>query len=104
MEGRALVFDDLWIRHFGGPAQYEWRLEWEAPDPDMEETGATGAQRIELPEPAGPVPAGGDPEESLARLEVWKIREDGRRAPRPATFWLRWLPAATGYELVGVRY
>jgi hypothetical protein len=45
-----------------------------------------------------------DPEDRLARLRVWKVQEGGRRAPRPATFWLEWSPAANGYELVGVRY
>ncbi|MGH7572883.1 MAG: hypothetical protein ACREMK_13730 [Gemmatimonadota bacterium] len=101
IEGRALVFDDLWIRHFGGPAQYEWRFDWDAPDPDFEETGTAGEERIELPTPLRPVPTGGDPDESLARLQVWKVQEDGRRAPRPATFWLRWRSA---WELVGARY
>lgn len=102
VEGRALVFEDLWIRHFGGPPQYEWRLDWDAAD--LHQTGTASQERIELPAPAGAVPADADPEDALARLRVWKVQEGGRRAPRPATFWLEWNPAANGYELVGVRY
>jgi hypothetical protein len=102
IEGRALVFDDLWIRHFGGPAQYEWRLDWDAAD--LDQTGTASLARIELPAPAGTVAPDEDPEDRLARLRVWKLQEGGRRAPRPATFWLEWSPAANGYELVGVRY
>jgi hypothetical protein len=102
IEGRALVFDDLWIRHFGGPAQYEWRLDWDAAD--LDQTGTASLARIELPAPAGTVAPDEDPEDRLARLRVWKVQEGGRRAPRPATFWLEWSTAANGYELVGVRY
>jgi hypothetical protein len=102
MEGRALVFEDLWIRHFGGPAQYEWRLDWDAAD--LDQTGTATQGRIEIPAPAGPVPPDEDPGDALARLRVWKIQEGGRRAPRPATFWLGWNPSTGAYELTGVRY
>jgi hypothetical protein len=102
MEGRALVFDDLWIRHFGGPAQYEWRLDWDAADVDQ--AGTATQSRIEIPAPARPVPPDEDPDDRLARLRVWKIQEGGRRAPRPATFWLEWDAASNAYDVVGVRY
>lgn len=102
MEGRTLVFEDLWIRHFVGPAQYEWRLELDALD--LDQTGMASLERIELPAPAGAVPADEDPDDALARLRVWKIQDSGRRAPRPATFWLEWDPSANAYELIGVRY
>jgi len=102
VEGRAIVFDDLWIRHFGGPPQYEWRLDWDAAD--LDQTGTATQARIEIPAPAGPVPPDEDPDDRLARLRVWKIQEGGRRAPRPATFWLEWDAASNAYEVVGVRY
>jgi hypothetical protein len=101
-EGRALVFEDLWIRHFRGPAQYEWRLDWDAAD--LDQTGTASQERIDLPAPAGTVPPDRDPDDALARLRVWKMQEDGRRAPRPATFWLEWNPSTSAYELTGVRY
>ena len=104
VEGAELSFDDLWIRHFGGPARYEWRFDWDAPEPDLEQTGTATEPRITLPTPAGPVPATSDPEEALARLRVWKVQDGGRRAPRPATFWLRWVPGSSTYEVVGARY
>lgn len=103
IEGGALVFDDLWIRHFGGLAQYRWEFDWEAPDPDLEAEGETTVPRIEIPRPEGTVsPDEDDPADALARLRVWKIQEDGDRAPRPATFRLQW----TGGEwrLAGARY
>jgi hypothetical protein len=102
VEGRAIVFDDLWIRHFGGPPQYEWRLDWDAAD--LDQTGTATQARIEIPAPAAPVPPVEDPDDRLARLRVWKIQEGGRRAPRPATFWLEWNAASNAYEVVGVRY
>ncbi|MGH7558920.1 MAG: hypothetical protein ACREMD_14275 [Gemmatimonadota bacterium] len=112
IEGRALVFDDLWIRHFGGPAQYEWRLDWDAAD--LDQSGTASEARIELPAPGGTyrgdlalpgqLRPDRDLDDILARLRVWKIHEGGRRAPRPATFWLRWIPGSNDYELVGARY
>ena len=101
-EGRAILFDDLWIRHFGGAPQYEWRLDWDAAD--LDQTGTATQARIEIPVPAAPVPPDEDPDDRLARLRVWKIQEGGRRAPRPATFWLEWDAASNAYEVVGVRY
>ncbi|MGH7587207.1 MAG: hypothetical protein ACRELU_01310 [Gemmatimonadota bacterium] len=103
IEGGALVFDDLWIRHFGGLAQYRWELDWEAPDPDLQAKGESTAPRIELPRPEGPVTVDEeDPADALARLRVWKVQEDGDRAPRPATFRLQW--TGGGWQLVGARY
>jgi hypothetical protein len=103
IEGDALVFDDLWIRHFGGLAQYRWQLDWDAPDPDLEAEGESTVQRIELPRPEGSVDVDeDDPEGALARLRVWKVQEDGDRAPRPATFRLQW--TGGGWRLAGVRY
>jgi hypothetical protein len=43
-----------------------------------------------------------DPEDALARLRVWKVQEDGDRAPRPATFRLQW--TGGGWRLAGLRY
>ncbi len=103
IENGALVFDDLWIRHFGGLAQYRWEFDWEAPDPDMEAEGESTAPSIAIPRPEGQVTLSeDDPAENLARLRVWKIQEDGDRAPRPATFRLQWTGGA--WQLVGVRY
>ena len=103
VEGDALVFDDLWIRHFGGVAQYRWRLDWDAPDPDLQAEGESTVQRIELPRPEGSVDVDeDDPEDALARLRVWKVQEDGDRAPRPATFRLQW--TGGGWRLAGLRY
>jgi hypothetical protein len=103
IEGGALVFDDLWIRHFGGLAQYRWELDWDAPDPDMEAEGESTVPRIELPRPEGSATLDeDDPADSLARLRVWKIQEDGDRAPRPATFRLQWTDGV--WRLAGVRY
>lgn len=103
IEDRAtLVFDDLWIRHFGGPAEYRAELEWQAPDPDLEFEGVFREARITLPLPTGPVPATERPAEQLALLKVWKRQDDGDWAPRPARFWLEWNSGA--YEVVGARY
>lgn len=98
----VLVFDDLWIRHFGGAAEYRAVLDWEAPDPDLEFEGVFREARITLPLPGGTVRQDDDPEDRLARVQVWKRQEDGDWAPRPATFWLDWDGAA--YQVVGARY
>ena len=79
-----------------------WQLDWDAAD--LRQTGTATQARIEIPTPAGPIPPDEDPEDRLARLRVWKIQDDGRRAPRPATIWLEWDAAANAYEVVGVRY
>ena len=103
IEGGALVFDDLWIRHFGGLAQYRWQFDWEAPDPNLDAEGESTVERIELPHPEGAVTLDEeDPADALARLRVWKVQEDGDRAPRPATFRLQW--TGGGWRLAGVRY
>jgi len=84
-------------------AQYQWRLDWDAPDPDLEAEGESTVQRIELPRPEGSVDVDeDDPEDALARLRVWKVQEDGDRAPRPATFRLQW--TGGGWRLAGLRY
>ncbi|MGH7550692.1 MAG: hypothetical protein ACREK3_08070 [Gemmatimonadota bacterium] len=103
IESGALVFDDLWIRYFGGLAQYRWEFDWEAPDPDLEAEGESTVPSIVIPRPEGSVTLEEeDPTESLARLRVWKIQADSERAPRPATFWLEW--TGGGWRLVGARY
>lgn len=100
VEGGAVVYDDLWIRHFGGSARYDYRFRWGAAD--LEERGVATRPRIPLPAPPSSVPDVGDPEAVHARLEVWKVFEDGERAPRPATVWLAF--EAGAYRVVGVRY
>ncbi len=103
VEGNSIVFDDLWIRHFGGLAQYRWEFDWEAPDPDLEAEGESTVPSIPIPRPEGAVTSDDeDPADRLARLRVWKIQEDGDRAPRPATFWLEW--TGGDWRLFGVRY
>ncbi|HKY60953.1 MAG TPA: hypothetical protein VJP59_08075, partial [Gemmatimonadota bacterium] len=103
IEGGSLVFDDLWIRYFGGLAQYRWEFDWDAPDPDLEAEGESTVQSIAIPRPEGAVTVDeDDPEDALARLRVWKVQEDGDRAPRPATFRLQW--NGNAWQLVGVRY
>ncbi|MDX1623547.1 MAG: hypothetical protein R3199_06170 [Gemmatimonadota bacterium] len=103
VEDGAVVFDDLWARHFGGSTVYEWELEWDAPDPDVEGEGTAREPRIALPAPTRPVPDA-DPDDAHARLEVRKIFPDGEEAPRPATIWLAWEEASRSYRVVGVRY
>ncbi|MBW3660883.1 MAG: hypothetical protein KY397_04540 [Gemmatimonadetes bacterium] len=100
VEGNSLVFDDLWIRHFGGPADYLWKLEWDAPDPDLESEGTASTASIPLPTPSAGVRASGD--DAYARLEVWKVWEAGEEAERPATIWLA--PEGGAWKVVGVRY
>lgn len=100
IEGGALVFDDLWIRHFGGPAGYRWKLDWDAPDPDLEAGGTVTASSIALPAPPAGARASGD--DAHARLEVWKVWENGDEADRPATIWLT--PDGGSWRVVGVRY
>ncbi|HUF88516.1 MAG TPA: hypothetical protein VMR66_00890 [Gemmatimonadota bacterium] len=103
VEGGAVVFDDLWIRHFGGPAGYRWKLDWDATDPDTELGGTTNAAAIPLPDPAGPIDA--DPDDAgHAELRVWKVFGDGEEAPRPATIWLAWDPASRSWRVAGARY
>jgi hypothetical protein len=104
VEGQALRFDDLWIRHFGGPASYRWRLDWDASDPDIEVGGTTNDPAIPLPLPEGRIDANPDDDERYAELEVWKVFGDGEEAPRPATFWLEWDPGARAWRVVGARY
>lgn len=101
--GEAVTFDDLWIRHFGGPASYRWKLDWDATDPDTELGGTTNQPAIPLPAPAGPVDAAGD-DAGLAELRVWKVFGDGEEAPRPATFWLAWDPGSRSWSVAGARY
>lgn len=100
IEGGALVFDDLWIRHFGGPAGYRWKMEWDAPDPDLEAGGTSTSASIPLPAPPSASRASGD--DAYARLEVWKVWENGDEADRPATIWL----SSDGgtWRVAGVRY
>jgi hypothetical protein len=104
VEGGALVFDDLWIRSFGGPAGYRWKLEWDASDPDIELGGTTNAAAIPLPTPTGRIDADPDEDERYAELEVWKVFGDGEEAPRPATFWLAWSPGSGAWSVIGARY
>ena len=103
VEDRAVVvFDDLWIRYFGGPAEYRVRFAWDLPEPALELEGVFREPRITLPMPAGAVPETEDPRDRYARLEVWKRQEDGDWAPRPARFWLEW--EGRSYRLIGARY
>ena len=104
VEGGSLAFDDLWIRHFGGPASYRWRFDWDAADPDLEVGGTTNAPAIPLPLPEGRIDAAPDDDERYAELEVWKVFEHGDEAPRPATFWLAWDPGSRAWSVVGARY
>lgn len=99
VEDGAVVFDDLWARHFGGATRYEYELDWDAAGIDQQGT-ADGA-RIPLPAPAAGAPTGGDSADDHLRLNLRKVFDDGR-APRPATVWLAWDGAA--YRVVGVRY
>lgn len=103
VEDGAVVFDDLWARHFGGSTAYRWRFEWDAPDPDLEAGAVASEPRISPPRPRGPVDAS-DPEDAHARLEVWKVFPDGEEAPRPATIWLQWDASDRSYRMAGVRY
>lgn len=100
IERGALVFDDLWIRHFGGPASYRWKMEWDAPDPDLEAGGTVTSASISLPAPPSGVRVSGDG--AYARLEVWKVWENGDEADRPATIWLA--PEGGSWRVAGVRY
>ena len=100
VENDAVVFEDLWARHFGGAERYEYRLTWDAAD--LRERGTVIEARVPIPEPSGSVAVEGDSEDRLARLEVWKLFEDGERAPRPAEIWLVW--EGTAWRVVGVRY
>jgi hypothetical protein len=104
VESGVLVFDDLWVRHFGGPAGYRWKLDWDATDPDIELGGTTNAAAIPLSAPAGGIDADPDPDERYAELEVWKVFGDGDEAPRAATFWLEWSAASRAWTVVGARY
>lgn len=104
VEAGALVFDDLWIRRFGGPPGYRWELEWDAADPDLELEGTANAAAIPLPAPAGRLDADPDENERYAEIEVWKVFENGEEAPRPATFWLAWNPGSASWSVVGARY
>jgi hypothetical protein len=104
VEDGALVFDDLWVRHFGGHAGYRWKLDWDAADPDIELGGTTNAAVISLPAPTGAVDADPDPDERYAEIDVWKVFGDGDEAPRPATFWLAWNAASRTWTVVGARY
>jgi hypothetical protein len=104
VEGQALRFDDLWIRHFGGPAGYRWRLDWDASDPDLELGGTTNDPAIPLPVPEGRIDADPDDDERYAEIEVWKVFGDGEEAPRPATFWLAWDSGSGTWRVVGARY
>jgi hypothetical protein len=94
VDGQSLAFDDLWIRYFGGPAGYRWRLDWDAMDPDLEVGGTTNDPAIPLPLPEGRIDAEPAPDERYAKLEVWKVFGTGEEAPRPATFWLAWNPGS----------
>ena len=104
VESGALAFDDLWIRHFGGPAGYRWQFDFDPADPDIEVGGTSVQASIPLPAPVGPLDADPDDDERYAEVEVWKVFGDGEEAPRPATFWLAWNPDARSWRVVGARY
>ena len=104
VEGGALVFDDLWIRHFGGPAGYRWQLDWDATDPDTKLGSTTNDAAIPLPTPTGGIDANPDPDERDAELRIWKVFGDGQEAPRPATFWLSWNAVSRSWTVSGARY
>jgi hypothetical protein len=103
VEGGAVVFDDLWTRHFGGAAQYRWEFDWDGGD--LEADGVSSAPRIELPVPTGALDST-DPEDARAQLDVWRSDPTGGDdwAPRPATIWLEWDAGARSYRVIGVRY
>ena len=100
----ALAFDDLWIRHFGGPAGYRWQFDYDPADPDIEVGGSAVQASIPLPSPVGPLDDDPDDDERYAEVNVWKVFGDGEEAPRPATFWLEWNPDRRTWSVVGARY
>lgn len=104
IDGGTIAFDDLWQRHFGGGSGYRWKLSWDGPDPDVDTGGVVGEARIALPAAPAALPATLDPEDAHARLQVWKIFDDGEEAPRPAEFWLAWDPVGRAWRVVGARY
>ncbi|HJR53349.1 MAG TPA: hypothetical protein VJ982_06505 [Gemmatimonadota bacterium] len=104
IESGALVFDDLWIRHFGGPAGYRWQFDYDPTDPDIEVGGTAVQPSIPLPAPVGPLDADPDDDERYAEIEIWKVFGDGEEAPSPATFWLDWNPDSRTWRVVGARY
>jgi len=103
VEENHLVFDDLWVRHFGGPEEYRYDFDWDAPDPDIEASGLVSGSRIPLPLPGRAVPHESDPDDRLAGIEVSRRDPDGEWTP-PATFWLEWIPSRDTYRVVGARY
>ncbi|HET6361717.1 MAG TPA: hypothetical protein VFH11_06630 [Gemmatimonadota bacterium] len=104
VESGALAFDDLWIRHFGGPAGYRWQFDYDPADPDIEVGGTAVQASIPLPSPVGPLDADPDDDERYAEVNVWKVFGDGEEAPRPATFWLDWNADRRTWRVVGARY
>jgi hypothetical protein len=92
VEGGALVFDDLWTRHFGGSAQYRY-------DFDGRAAGSEGiANQARVPLPSGL--AGSD---GRVRVRVWRSRAGKTGwSPRPATIWLE--PSGSDWRVTGVRY
>lgn len=104
IDGGALVFDDLWRRHFGGRVGYRWQFEWDQPDPDVETGGTINDARVPLPGPPSALPAGSDPEDTHARVKVWKVFDSGEEAPRPAEFWLAWDSGSRSWSVIGARY
>ena len=104
IESGALVFDDLWIRHFGGPPGYRWQFDYDPADPDIEVGGTAAQTSIPLPAPVGELDTDPDDDERYAEVEIWKVFGDGEEAPRPATFWLEWNPDRRTWRVVGARY
>jgi hypothetical protein len=93
VEGGAIVFDDLWTRHFGGAAQYRY-------DFDGAGSGGEGiADAARVPLPAGL--AAGDA--GRVRVRIWRSRAEGSGwAPRPVTMWL--VQSGGAWRVSGVRY
>lgn len=99
VERGALMFEDLWTRHFGGSTRYEYRFEWKPGG--LRDVGTTSETRVPLPAPSGK-PGQADRGDAFALLEVWKVFDDAGRAPRPVQVWLAWRNAT--WDVVGVRH
>jgi len=93
IDGREVVFEDLWVHHFGGRSEYRYAFD----DGDREVSGVVGSPRIPLPDP---LLADG---EGRTRLRVWRRAPGEEWTPRPARFWIARDPAGD-LAIIGARY